>query len=103
MAKTAWVTIFIEANMKRIITILTALAATLVISNCDALLGPDVPVGAGNLVIGFGESGDSGRAAAPPGLERYGLVLSGPGDQKIEASVSAGEAIAQRWPWGHGI
>jgi hypothetical protein len=77
--------------MKRIVMGITALAAALLIFACEILLGPDEPVGAGNLVIGFGESGGSGRAAAPTGLDRCDLILTGPGNQKIEARVSAGE------------
>jgi formylglycine-generating enzyme required for sulfatase activity len=78
------------------VTILGGIAAALLVFGCDFLLGPDAPVGAGNLVIGFGESGPAAvsLAAVPTPEEqaalRYELVLTGPGDQKIEVSVPAG-------------
>jgi methionine-rich copper-binding protein CopC len=76
--------------MKRSITAVAALAAVLLISGCDFLVGPDEPAGGGNLVIGFGEHGS--RAAAPTAEEqaalRYELVLTGPGGQIKTVSLA---------------
>jgi formylglycine-generating enzyme required for sulfatase activity len=78
--------------MKRFIAILAVVTALLT-TGCEVLLGPDDPVGTGILSIDFG-AGSS--RAADGDTWRYKLVLTGPGDQEIEADVSAGEGYRGR-------
>jgi formylglycine-generating enzyme required for sulfatase activity len=75
------------------VTILGGIVAALLLFGCDFLLGPDEAAGGGTLSIGFGESGS--RAAAPSDLERYDLVLTGPGEP-VKRSVSAGESFNEQ-------
>jgi formylglycine-generating enzyme required for sulfatase activity len=87
------------------VTILGGIVAALLIFGCDFLLGPDEPVGAGNLVIGFGESGgavlaSASRAVVPTAEEqaapRYKLVLTGPGGQIKTVSLSPGKTFNEQ-------
>ncbi|MDR1175959.1 MAG: InlB B-repeat-containing protein, partial [Treponema sp.] len=75
------------------VTILGGIAAALLIGGCDFLLGPNEPVGGGNLAIAFGENGN--RAAAPADLERYDVVLTGPKEQKITLSLGPEQRFYQ--------
>ncbi|MDR1287830.1 MAG: SUMF1/EgtB/PvdO family nonheme iron enzyme [Treponema sp.] len=86
-------------------TILVGIIAALVIFGCDVVLGPDEPAGAGNLVIGFGESGGASlaaasRAVAPTAGEqaalRYELALTGPGGQIKIVSLSPGDTFNEQ-------
>jgi formylglycine-generating enzyme required for sulfatase activity len=86
--------------MKRVLGVV--IAAAVLLFGCGFILGPDEPVGGGNLVIGFGEGGGAilapvGRASVPSLEEqaalRYGVVLSGPGGQKITVSLAPGESF----------
>ncbi|MDR0623981.1 MAG: bacterial Ig-like domain-containing protein [Treponema sp.] len=85
-------------NTKKFLYVLGMALVSLIvlgISGCDVFLGPDEPVGTGNLVIGFGE----GRAALNEDTLaslRYELALTGPGGEKINVSFSAGESYSQQ-------
>jgi formylglycine-generating enzyme required for sulfatase activity len=90
-------------NMKRVFGVI--LAAAVLIGGCDFILGPDEPVGGGNLVIGFGEGGGASLASVSRGVVptakeqaelRYELVLTGPGDQRITVSLAPGESFNQQ-------
>jgi formylglycine-generating enzyme required for sulfatase activity len=72
---------------------IAGIAAALLTGGCEFILGPNEPVGGGNLAIAFGESGD--RAAAPADLERYDVVLTGPKEQKITVSFAPEETVYQ--------
>jgi hypothetical protein len=87
------------------ITVLGGITAALLVWGCDFLLGPDAPVGAGDLVIGFGESGgislaSASLASAPTAEEqaalRYELVLTGPGGQIKMVSFSPGKIFNEQ-------
>ncbi|MDR1239007.1 MAG: SUMF1/EgtB/PvdO family nonheme iron enzyme [Treponema sp.] len=84
--------------MKRIITVIAVLTAALLVFGCDFFLGPDKAVGRGNLVIAFGENG--GRVAVPTPEEqaalRYELVLTGPGGQIKNVSLSPGKIFNEQ-------
>jgi formylglycine-generating enzyme required for sulfatase activity len=79
----------VTETRRRDITILVGIVAALLLYGCDVLPGPDEPGEGGNLVISFG---GSGSWAAPVDLERYDLVLTGPG-QPLKRSVSAWEGF----------
>ncbi|MDR1174546.1 MAG: hypothetical protein LBK83_03620, partial [Treponema sp.] len=76
------------------VTMIAGIAAALLIGGCEFILGPDEAVGGGNLAIAFGENG--GRGAAPADLDRYGMVLTGPKEQKITVSLAPEETFHQQ-------
>jgi uncharacterized protein YjdB len=79
--------------MKKLLYLILSLTL-LGIGGCDFLIGPDTPIGEGNLVIGFGEGG--ARFVLTEEVKaslRYELELTGPGGERIRASLSAGETF----------
>ena len=83
--------------MKKGLSILT-IAAALSVFGCEFLLGPDLPVGGGNLVISLVEgTGPALLSSAVLESLRYDLVLTGPeGRRRIEDSVSAGGSYTRQ-------
>jgi formylglycine-generating enzyme required for sulfatase activity len=90
-------------NMKRVFGVMI-LAAVLIVG-CDFILGPDEPIGGGNLVIGFGEGGGAGPASVSRGVVptageqaelRYELALTGPENQSITVSLTPGQTFNQQ-------
>jgi formylglycine-generating enzyme required for sulfatase activity len=88
-----------EWIMKKFILIFTVLTA-LVINACD--MGGSLETG--TLRIEFAEGGGGGSRAAAPGDDKlaYELILTGPGNQKIETRVSAedgytGQVVQGKW------
>jgi uncharacterized protein YjdB len=81
-------------KMKRGFGVVIVAAAAVLLLGCDIFLGPPAPVGKGSLVIGFGE-GEARSALSDEVLAalRYELALSGPGGERISASLSAGETF----------
>jgi parallel beta-helix repeat protein len=99
--KTAFFKIAVPKSdiLKRPLLISALAAAALLLFGCELFLGPEAPAGTGSLSIGFGTSGGGGaRALTAADLEtlRYDLVLTGPRDQSIEASISAGETFSRQ-------
>jgi uncharacterized repeat protein (TIGR02543 family) len=71
------------------------------ISGCDILLGPNTPLGKGTLSIGFGDGGGGRSARSLIDDEtlaalRYELVLSGPDNQTINVSLTAGKTFKEQ-------
>jgi fibronectin type 3 domain-containing protein len=85
--------------MKRFFVRISLAAALLAafLTGCDFFFADMPDTGTGNLVISLGESGGS-RALSAGTLAalRYDLVLTGPGGQKIAASLSAVETFNEQ-------
>ncbi|MDR2133890.1 MAG: hypothetical protein LBP27_02190, partial [Treponema sp.] len=88
-------------------SILSVIAAVLLsgLGGCDFLMGPDSPAGngGGNLTISFGAGGAGNERAISSGADlpadvlaalRYELVLTGPGGEALEKTVSGGESLS---------
>jgi uncharacterized repeat protein (TIGR02543 family) len=87
--------------MKKLVLYFIVCLTIVGISGCEILLGPNTPLGKGTLSIGFGDGGGGRSARSLIDDEtlaalRYDLVLSGPDNQTITVSLTAGKNFREQ-------